>query len=68
PASCASIAGLIKNAKKGVYQKGSKAVAVLTGNGLKDPNTAIDVSSLKPAVLPNDERAVMEQLKGVGAW
>jgi threonine synthase len=68
PASCASIAGLIKNAKKGVYQKGSKAVAVLTGNGLKDPNTAIDVSSIKPAVLPNDERAVMEQLKGVGAW
>ncbi len=68
PASCASIAGLIKNAKKGVYQKGAKAVAVLTGNGLKDPNVAVDVSEIKPIVLPNDELAVMEQLKGVGAW
>ncbi|MFY0761825.1 MULTISPECIES: threonine synthase [Metabacillus] len=68
PASCASIAGLIKSAKKGVYQKGAKAVAVLTGNGLKDPNVAVDLSEIKPIVLPNDELAVMEQLKGVGAW
>ncbi|MGM0922495.1 MAG: threonine synthase [Bacillota bacterium] len=68
PASCASIAGLIKSAKKGVYLKGAKAVAVLTGNGLKDPNVAVDLSEIKPIVLPNDELAVMEQLKGVGAW
>jgi threonine synthase len=68
PASCASIAGLIKSVKKGVYQKGAKAVAVLTGNGLKDPNVAVDLSEIKPIVLPNDELAVMEQLKGVGAW
>ncbi|WP_391707678.1 threonine synthase, partial [Streptomyces sp. NPDC014802] len=53
PGSCASIAGVYKHLQSGKIAKGSKIVAVLTGNGLKDPNTAIDVSPLKPVVLPN---------------
>lgn len=65
PGSCASIAGLIKHRKLGLIAEGSKVVAVLTGNGLKDPNTAIDVSEIKPIVLPNDEETFLQQLSGV---
>lgn len=43
PASNASIAGLIKLHRAGKLPKGKKAVAVLTGNGLKDPDTAISL-------------------------
>lgn len=64
PGSCASIAGLIKHCKSGLIKEGSKVVAVLTGNGLKDPNTAIDVSEIKPIVLPNDEEVFLQQLNG----
>lgn len=65
PASCASIAGVYKQIQTGEIQKGSKIVAILTGNGLKDPNTAIDCSAIKPIVLPNDEEAVANHIKGV---
>lgn len=46
PASAASIAGLIKLVESGDIPKGSLVVAIATGNGLKDPNTAI--SNLPP--------------------
>jgi threonine synthase len=39
PASAAGVAGLLKNARSGGL-RGGRAVAVLTGNGLKDPDTA----------------------------
>ncbi len=65
PASCASIAGVYKDIQNGKIAKGSTVVAVLTGNGLKDPNTAIDFSPIKPVVLPNEEKAVAEYIKGV---
>ncbi len=42
PASAASIAGLLKLVKSGDIQKGSLVVTILTGNGLKDPNTAVN--------------------------
>ncbi|UOE93659.1 threonine synthase [Alkalihalobacillus sp. LMS39] len=64
PASCASIAGLIKQLKSGEIKKGAKIVCVLTGNGLKDPNTAIDTISVKPTVLPNSEEAFLAHIKG----
>ncbi|MBI4733220.1 MAG: threonine synthase [Rubrobacteridae bacterium] len=41
PASAASIAGLIKSAASGKVQAGARVVCVLTGHGLKDPDTAI---------------------------
>ncbi|MBP3949901.1 threonine synthase [Bacillus suaedae] len=64
PASCASIAGLKKQIESGEIKKGSTVVCVLTGNGLKDPNTAIDSVSVKPVVLPNDQAAFLSHLKG----
>ncbi len=42
PASCASVAGLIKLKDK--IEENSTVVCILTGNGLKDPNCAIDYS------------------------
>ncbi|MFA6989937.1 MAG: threonine synthase [Candidatus Gastranaerophilaceae bacterium] len=44
PASAASVAGLIKSCKEGLVQENSTIVCVLTGNGLKDPDSAIKYS------------------------
>ena len=41
PSSCASLAGLIKYCKKNKPESGSKIVCILTGNGLKDPDSAL---------------------------
>ncbi|MDI6716118.1 MAG: threonine synthase [Actinomycetota bacterium] len=41
PASAASVAGLRKMVRLGRVPKGIRAVCVLTGHGLKDPDTAI---------------------------
>ncbi|WP_110928604.1 threonine synthase [Bacillus massiliglaciei] len=65
PASCASIAGIYKQLKSGEIKKGSKIVAVLTGNGLKDPNVAVDTSSISPVLLPMDEKVILDHLQGV---
>lgn len=65
PASAASIAGIIKQRKTGEIPAGSTIVAVLTGNGLKDPETAIQRIQKKPVVLPNEEKAVFEYIEGV---
>jgi len=35
------VAGLIQAHSKGLVENGSKSVCVLTGNGLKDPDSAI---------------------------
>lgn len=58
PGSCASIAGVIQRCQEGSIPHGSKVVAVLTGNGLKDPQTAIDQVTVEPVSLPNDEEKV----------
>ncbi|MCD8500455.1 MAG: threonine synthase [Bacillaceae bacterium] len=64
PASCASIAGLVKQLKSGEIEQGSQVVCVLTGNGLKDPTTAMSTIEVKPTVLPNEEAAFLEQIRG----
>lgn len=63
PGSCASIAGVYQQVKAGTIVPGSKVVAILTGNGLKDPQTAIDQITIDPVSLPNDEEAVTEYIK-----
>jgi threonine synthase len=63
PASCASLAGIYKQLQSGEIKKGSKIVAVLTGNGLKDPNVAVESSTIKPVLLPMDEEVIIEHLK-----
>ena len=44
PASAASVAGVVRDAKAGKIAAGSTVVCTLTGNGLKDPDTAIKQS------------------------
>src|SRR5699024_12769407 len=60
PGSCASIAGVFQQVKAGKIEKGSTVVAVLTGNGLKNPQTAIDNLETEFASLPNDEKVITE--------
>jgi len=63
PASAASVAGLIKQRRSGVDFSGKRVVCVITGSGLKDPDTAIK-SATPPAELPSDletiERIVLQ--------
>ena len=44
PASAASIAGLVKKSKEGLFGGGECIVCTLTGHGLKDPDNAIKAS------------------------
>jgi threonine synthase len=62
PASAASVAGLLKVKDK--VPEGATIVCVLTGNGLKDPDTAIKHSSnqVKEGIEPN--LATVAQLMG----
>ncbi|ALX49300.1 threonine synthase [Lentibacillus amyloliquefaciens] len=62
PGSCASLAGVIQQCRNGTIAEGSKVVTVLTGNGLKDPQTAIDQIDEDPVVLPNDEAVVTDYI------
>ncbi len=49
PASAASIAGLLAARKEGWLEPGLKIVCTVTGNGLKDPDTALrDVPVVEP--------------------
>ncbi len=43
PASAASLAGVIKLYNNGYLKSGDMVVCTLTGHGLKDPNTAVDI-------------------------
>ena len=43
PASAASVAGLLKLARGGMRLNQSKVVCVITGSGLKDPDTAVTI-------------------------
>ena len=47
PSSAASVAGVIKSAAAGQVDPDALVVAVLTGNGLKDPHTAEDGLEVK---------------------
>jgi threonine synthase len=59
PASCAPIAGLYKLYREGKLPRGVRVVAILTGNGLKDTETA--TRNLKGAV---EIEGTWESLRG----
>jgi threonine synthase len=61
PASAASIAGLLKSVEDGWVKKGSTVVCTVTGNGLKDPDTALKGIPVVEAV-PVDPVAVVAKL------
>ena len=69
PASAASVAGVVKLARGGFFQKEKRKdnkqktiVCVLTGHGLKDPDRAI-LSVKKPKVVPAKIEAIMKAIK-----
>ncbi|MCD6358723.1 MAG: threonine synthase [Dehalococcoidia bacterium] len=57
PASAASVAGLIKMIKGGMDVSDKIIACVITGNGLKDPDTALSIA-VSPAESPADINAV----------
>jgi threonine synthase len=63
PASAASVAGVMARAAAGDFRPGERVVCVLTGHGLKDPDTAIRGSDPVER-LPADLAAVEEVLFG----
>jgi threonine synthase len=62
PASAASVAGLLKFG----VPKGATVVCVLTGNGLKDPDTAVDMSAA-PEVVDASIDALLTELSNMFA-
>ncbi len=65
PGSAASLAGVIKSVENGKIAKGSKVVTIFTGNGLKDPDTAMNVSTVDVVALKNDEEEIRKYIEGV---
>ena len=61
PASAASIAGLEKALREGIVDRGESVVAVLTGHGLKDPDSAFRMGVEEAEVGPE------EVLRALGA-
>ena len=62
PASAASVAGVIKLNKQGLFKKGESIVCTLTGHGLKDPESAIKISG-EPITLPPEVDKILEILE-----
>lgn len=61
PASCAGLAGLVKMKERGELPRGLRIVAVLTGNGLKDPDAAIR-NAAEPVEIEGSWEALEEVL------
>ncbi len=66
PASAVSVAGAMDDLKSGKIPEGSTVVCTLTGNGLKDPDTAIAQCRVAPEAVPADleavKRAIVDRL------
>jgi len=58
PASAASVAGVIKMQKAGLFKEGETTVCTLTGHGLKDVDIAIAVSQKPTTIRANMEDVV----------
>lgn len=64
PASAAGVAGLLKLHAAGRLTAGQRVVAVLTGNGLKDPGTALKAAGVEPTVVDATLGAVKDVVWG----
>ena len=62
PASAASVAGLLKSAKANKISPESTVVCVLTGNGLKDPDSAIKYSEQEKLEVKPDIKEISKLL------
>ena len=65
PASAAALAGVVKLAKTGFFPSGSRLVCIMTGHGLKDPDTTLTTCQLQPRVVPGEQQAVLELLRSL---
>ncbi|MBB5148384.1 MULTISPECIES: threonine synthase [Ureibacillus] len=65
PGSAASLAGVIKSVNNGKIEKGSTVVTVFTGNGLKDPDTAMNVSTVEVVSLKNNMEEIRNYIEGL---
>ena len=65
PGSAASLAGVVNSVKNGKIPAGSKVVTIFTGNGLKDPDTAMQVSTVDLISLKNDEEEIRRYIEGL---
>ncbi|MDP6782418.1 MAG: threonine synthase [Dehalococcoidia bacterium] len=63
PASAASVAGLLKSTRQGLSLEGKRIVCVITGNGLKDPDTAMSQAP-EPTVFPPDLEQIEKAIIG----
>ncbi|MDQ6961648.1 MAG: threonine synthase [Mariprofundaceae bacterium] len=63
PASAASVAGIIKLNAQGYFAAGANIVCTLTGNGLKDPDSAMQ-SIATPITVDAEMDAVRRALEG----
>lgn len=61
PASAASVAGVIKLARKGYFRRGVSIVCVLTGHGLKDPERAVKTIQ-PPKSVPPKLGAILQEI------
>lgn len=59
PASAASVAGILKASKAKPFNPDDTIVCVNTGNGLKDPDTALKSINYQPTVVEASEKAVL---------
>ncbi len=62
PASAASVAGLLAAAEAGEVPAGARITCTVTGNGLKDTETALLGRVLDPTVIPVDIAAAADAL------
>ena len=62
PASAASVAGLLKLARGGMRLNDGKVVCVITGSGLKDPDTAVTVEPAFMEEYPADIDAIEDAM------
>jgi len=63
PASCISVAGIYKLYREGKLEKNKKVVCVLTGNGLKDPDIAVNLGG-KIKELSTDFKLIEKEIVG----
>lgn len=62
PASAASVAGALRDVQQGKIPEGSSIVCTLTGNGLKDPDTAIQQAGSTVLKVPAELDAVKQAI------
>ncbi len=63
PASAASLAGLLKQRRAGADLRGQTAVCILTGSGLKDPDTAMTIEAVR-----HEAKAEIGSVERVLGW